>query len=252
MILVLSGSGEEAREMMGALKQERIDHLCFFTSFADAGNYGSGNAFVGRLSVQGAKDLLRQNVITGVLDVLTEGNQEQSLVMMEACEQAKVPYVKYLKLQSTFSYDRAEVFATYTALAEAVDKLSGKVLFYARPETVRQIAKRVTDVSRMYVPIPRGIRFDVELALEFGIPLLQVMENDGIDGEDAVRHAIERCGAELLVCDGSGGTMDKLAVAEERGIPILFTHTMGIEYTKVVQASEDAMELARGWAVDRR
>lgn len=238
--------------MMCSLKQERIDHLCFFTSFADAGNYGSGNTFVGRLSHEGAEDLLRQNAITGVVDVLAAGNQEQSLCMMKACEKANVPYVKYLKLWSTFSYGKAEVFATYASIAKEINKRDGKVLFYARPETVRQIAKRVNDSSRLYVPIPRGIRFDVELALEFGIPLLQVMENDGVDGEDAVRHAIERSGAELLVCDGSGGTMDKLAVAEERGIPILFTHTMGIEYTKVVLKSEDAMDLARGWAADRR
>lgn len=248
MILLLSGGGEEAREISLRFQSEGVEHLCFFPSFADAGNYGKGNAYVGKLTEAEGKQLLRANDICGVIDAAAGNEALQSLAAMSACAACGIPYIKYLRIpKPEIAYDRVRVMGSLGAVAEAINDREGAVLFYATPKTVHAIAKRVLDQARLFTPIQRGLQFDVELALEFGIPLLNVMENDGIDGEEAVTYAIQKAKAALLVCDTSVSLEDKLNVAKNQEIPVMITHENGIEYTKVVHSADAVMAQIRTW-----
>ena len=84
MILVLSGGGNEAREFAALLEREHIPHLCVFSSFADAGSYGRGNAVVGRMKQSSLEGIFRRNPIRGVVDVMAGGNNGQSAAAMAA------------------------------------------------------------------------------------------------------------------------------------------------------------------------
>ena len=128
-----------------------------------------------------------------------------------------------------------------------INEQDDKVLFYAAPKTVRKIASDVTDTSKLFTTILRGVSFDVELALEFGIPLLQVVENDSLDSEEAVLYAINKTGATMLVCDTTVTTSDKIAAAEKQGIPVILTHGTGVEYSKVVHSADAVMAQLRKW-----
>lgn len=248
MILVLSGPGEEARELSVRLDQNNIEHLCFFSSFADAGNFGKGNVYVGKLNEREAEQLLRSNGIHGVVDVAQEDNLMQSLTAMKACEFCDIPYVKYIRIpKPKDSCDHVRVMGSLRAIAELMNEQEDKVLFYASPKTVRKIASYVTDTSKLFTTIQRGATFDVDLALEFGIPLLQVMENDSLDGEEAVLYAIHKTGATMLVCDTTVATSDKIAVAEKQGMPVILTHGTGVEYSKVVHSADAVMAQLCTW-----
>ena len=248
MILVLSGGGNEAREFAALLERDHIPHLCVFSSFADAGSYGRGNAVVGRMKQSSLEGIFRRNPIRGVVDVMAGGNNGQSAAAMAACGECGMPYVKYLRLPiARGAYDHVMVSGSYRAAADYINAHLGHVLFYAMPETVRMIAGQVLDQSCLYTPILRGISFDVELALEFGIPLVNVMELDGIDGVAAVSNAIERIDAKLLICDGATSILDKVSAAEQKKIQMIVTHKMGIEYTRTALSGAETLNIVKGW-----
>ena len=253
MILVLSGPGKEARELSVRLNEEMVEHLCFFSSFSDAGNYGKGNVYVGKINEREAEQLLRTNGIRGVVDVAEESNIMHALAVMKASERCGIPYVKYLRIpKPKDSCGQVRVMGSLCAVAEAVNDQEGKVLFYATPKTVKHIAKHVKDASKLFTTIQRGVRFDVDLALEFGIPLLQVVETDNTNGEESVRYAIHKIGASMLVCDTSVSVSDKITAAEKQGVPVILTHGTGIEYSKVVHSADAAMAQIRAWEKKER
>lgn len=245
MILLLSGGGGEARELSALLEQKEIPTLCLFQSFADAGAYGRGNAVVGRLDSREMEKLFKREAVAGVVDAASEGTA-QSLAAMEACRACRIPYVKYLRLAAEDG-PLVRAAGSYRIAAREVNHCSGPALFYAKPETVRTIAERAAEPSRLYTPIPRGISFDVTLAMEFGLPLVNVLEMDGIHGADAVCRAIDRIGAKALVCDGSMGIVDKLEAAARREILTIVTHSMGIEYTRTALCGQEVLDCIQGW-----
>lgn len=247
MILVLSGGGNEAKTFSALLEKENIPHLCVFATFAEAGTYGRGNAVVGRLNGRAMEHLLQKESICGVVDVAL-GGTAQSAAAMEACKNLHIPYVKYLRLPAVETdYHQVLMTCSYAEAAKQINSLLNTVLLYTAPETARAIAGYVEKPELLFAPILRGISFDVELALEFGIPLVNVIETDGIDGVSAVRAAVEKTGAKMLICDGSCEIADKLAAAEKLEIPVVITHRMGMEYTKTAQTPEEIVALAQSW-----
>ncbi len=247
MILILA-DGSEARKFTGMLDRNNISYLCVFSTFAAAGSYGDGSAIVGRLQKDSMVSLFRQENIRGVADLTEVGDSAQSLVAMSACETVGVPYAKYLPMPVALdALFGASMNGSYDKIAENINRRIGSVLLYTGPETARALAKRVKDPNRLYTPILRGIRFDVDLAMEFGIPLRNVIEMDGVDGVDAVKAAIQKTGAKLLICDGTVQIPDKLEAARELGIDGIVTHKMGVEYSKTVWNIAELLNMVRNW-----
>lgn len=253
MILILAGGGREAQSVSERLRREGMAHICLFSTFHEAGSYGRGNAIVGRLDRRAMEDLLEKEKIHGVVD-LEEGNHgEQSRATIAACKNRGIPYIKRLHLPvPREELHGAYMVGSYDAVAERINRQSKVVLLYTGAEAAGAIAKRVYQPDCLYTPILRGIRFDVELALEFGIPLINVIEADSIDGADAVREVIARTKAGMLVLDGTVNPTEKLLVAEELGIPALVTHRAGIEFPKTVWSGEELIVNLRTWKREER
>lgn len=248
MILILAGGGNEAKQFAKALESEKIAHLCVFSSFLEAGNYGRGNTIIGRLDRRAVEGVLHSESVHGVVDLVAYGDRSLSKAAMAACRECKIPYVKRLHMpKSHIEYVRAFFTPSYAEAAKKISQRIGNILLYTAPETARALAARVHETENLYTPILRGVSFDVELAMEYGIPLMNVMELELLEGVDAVCAAAERIGATMLVCDGSCGIDDKLAAAKKLKLPIVITHNMGLEYTMTAQSDAAAMELVRQW-----
>ena len=247
MILVLAG-GSEAKKFTGMLDRNEISYLCVFSNFAAAGSYGDGSAIVGRFQKESMLSLLKREEIKGVADLCEAPDARQSQAAMAACEDLGIPYVKYLHMPvSLDALFGARMNGSYDKIAENINTRIGNVLLYAGPETVRALVKRVKDPARLYTPILRGIRFDVDLAMEFDLPLRNVVELEGVDGVEAVKTAIGKTEAKLLICDGTVSIPDKLEGAKQLGVDGIVTHKMGIEFSKTVWNIAELMNMVRNW-----
>ncbi len=251
MILVLAGGGE-ARDFSALLEEEKIEHLCVFSTFAAAGNYGSGNAVVGRLDSGEMEMLLEREDVLGVVDLDSGNDTTLSRAAMTACKNKGIPYIKHLRLPVSWEeLSGATATGSYRETVSIIEQLSGSVLLYTAPETAYALVKEVSQPERLYTPILRGISFDVELALEFGIPLANVLEMDGVSGEEAVSSAISKVGAKLLICDGTAGILEQLSAARKIQIPVVVTHRMGVEYSQTAWSSQQLMEAVRSWQKEK-
>ena len=250
MILVLSGSGGEAREFSVTLNHEKLEHLCVLPTLKEAASYGRGNVVVGRFDHEKLEEFLRSEKITGVADVDMGGNA-LSQVAMTACKNLKIPYVKYLPLPSSGRELVTGMVGSYREIAEGIDCLTGVALLYTTPAATAAIAGLVQKPDKLYTPILRGGSFDVEKALEYGLPLLNVLEMDNIEGTEAVLELIRKVDAKLLICDGSQGITDKIAAADAAEIPVILTHKTGMEYTHAAWSLDALIRVLRGWSKEK-
>ncbi len=246
MILVLSGNGREAKGFSELLEKEGLEHLCVLPALQDAAAFGCGNVIVGRFDSDEMKKLLIEENACGVADV-DAGGVAMSRAAMEACKILNIPYIKYLPLPNTARELVTGMVGSYQEIAEGIDCLTGTVLLYTTPEAAMAIAKRVKKPEKIYAPILRGSSFDVDTALAYGLPLLNILEVDNPDGVEVVIDLMEKVGAKLLVCDGSWELSDKLKAAETKGIPLVLTHKTGIEYTGTAWNSEALLRALRSW-----
>ncbi len=247
MILVLSGSGREAAGFSALLDQEGLEHLCVLPDFQEAAAYGCGNVMVGRFGSEEMETLLTEERACGVADVDADG-VAMSRAAMTACEKLGIPYLKYLPLPKLERELVAGTVGSYQEIAQGIDCLSGSAILYTTPAAAMAIAERAENPAKLYTPILRGSSFDVEKALSYGIPLLNVLETDSPDGVDAVTELIHKVGAKLLVCDGSWELADKLAASEKAEIPLVLTHRTGMEYSQNVRNQEALIRALRGWS----
>ncbi len=250
MILVLAGSGGEAREFSSVLDNEKLEHLCVLPTLQEAASFGCGNVVVGRFDSRKMEEFLLAEKITGVADVDPGGNT-MSQVAMATCEKLEIPYVKYLPLPSVGRELVSGMTGSYREIAEGINCLSGSVILYTTPAAASFIAGLVSKPEKLYTPILRSSRFDVEKALEYGLPLLNVVEVDNIEGVEAVTELIRKVDAKLLICDGSQGITDKIAAADAAAIPVILTHKTGMEYTQTARKLEALLRVLRGWSKEK-
>ena len=246
MILVLSGSGSEAREFSAVLDKEEIGYLCMLPTLKEAAAYGSGNLMVGKFDSVQMEELFRSEGISGVADVDAGGN-DMSRVTMAACENAGIPYVKYLPLPDVGRDLVTGMAGSYREIAEGINCLSGAAILYTTPAAASAIAALVENPEKLYTPVLQNGSFDVENALEYGLPLLNVIAVDCVDGVDAVSQLILRLDAKLLICDGSRGISDQIAAADSANIPLVLAHKTGIDYTRTAWSMDALLRVLRGW-----
>ena len=158
----------------------------------------------------------------------------------KVCAELGVGYVKYLNMQEK---PGLELRLHYSEIADMIVRSGGNALFYAAPRTVSAIAATGGDAcaKKMYVPIQKSTVFDTAIALEYSIPLLNVIEDEWFFGEDAVNSMVEKTNSKMIVCDDTTDLSDKAAVAFTLGIPIIFTHSKGTEFLKAAASARDAV-----------
>ena len=247
MILLLAGGGSEIHTVSALMENEGLSHLCVFSDFAEAGTYGKGNAIVGKPDTAGFENLINDERISGIADISEGADVNQSLCAMKACKNLGIPYIKYIRMPMGRSEHTLVLFTgSYREVAKAVERRTSTLL-YTNSRTARAIAQYTDDKNRLYTTILRGIRFDVDLALEFGLPILNIIETDGIDGTECVINAIERTEAGLIVCDGTISIPDKILAAKERNINVIITQNTGVEYTNVALSHGELIDAILSW-----
>lgn len=250
MILVLSDGGSKSDELYRFLDIMGLPSIFHFNSFSEAGTFGKGSTIVGKASFKSFKRILIKNHIDCVIDVIDAPMSAASRIMIEAASELNIPMIKVIlpifrlnpgivenigvSVESDYSYKSA---------AETVNNTFGNVLFLANPYNVKAVADLVFDRGALYAPIPSGIEFDVDLALEFGIPLLNVIAVDDFSGAAGIENIINMVDARLIVTDSSSEVFDKLEAASKTGCKVLFIQSTGLEYKYIVDNFDELSEL---------
>lgn len=250
MILVLSDGGSKSDELYRFLNILDLPSIFHFSSFSEAGTFGKGKTIVGKASFKSFKRILIKNQINCVIDVIDAPMSDASRVMLEAAEELSIPVIKVILPVFRLNSGIAENIGvsvksdySYKSAAEVVNNTYGNVLFLASPYNVKAVADLVFDRGALYAPIPSGIEFDVDLALEFGIPLLNVIAVDDFSGASGIENVINMVDARLIVTDSSSEIFNKLEAASKTDCKVLFIQNTGLEYKYIVDNFDELSEL---------
>ena len=246
MLLVLSSGGRRAAELAERLSALGADYIFHFESFGEAGGFGKGDVIVGKLSYRGLARIVKKNRVSAIADIIEAPASHGSLAAANVAEDLKIPLVKLieptvprgLSVSADPSKVACETEYSYSAVAGRINNTVGNAVFFSRPMNVRIIAEQVFDRSALYVPILAGGEFDVDLALQYGVPLMNVKEYDSITGKDSMLKIMRDTGAKLLITDSALGISDKLAAAGEVGARVIFTQSCGFEYENIFDNTE--------------
>ena len=237
MLLIISDGGNLARETSRILDKLDANYLFHFSSFSNAGFLGKGNAVVGKMSYRSLCRIIDKNNINCVVDIINAPNSDESLVALNVAEDLKLPLIKLIP--PTLPFERSnlkrvnikcDVDYSYESVASKINKTVGNIVFFSKPYNVKAISDLVFDRNSLYVPISSGFDFDIELALEFGIPLLNVKDFDDISSFDGMKGVLKKLEAKLLITDSSFDILDKLKAASELGVNVIFTQNSGYDY----------------------
>ncbi|MEG2670256.1 MAG: hypothetical protein RR957_07295 [Oscillospiraceae bacterium] len=203
---------------------------------------------VGKITKNSLARTINDNKITGVIDVISERTPDSSLIAMDICHVLKIGYVKYIRYSvEETQFKNLTIHSSYSEISDIANSKHGNVMFYAKPQNVKRIADKVYDKKCLYVPILKGIGFDVERAMEYGIPLNNVVEMPSIEGEAAVMEAIRKHSAVLVITDEVTNVKDKVIGAEKLDVPVILTQPFGLEYDKIAQNYAQILENAKEW-----
>lgn len=246
MLLILSRGGRSARELSGSLNRAGADFMFHFESFAEAGGFGKGDVIVGKLSYRGLVRVIRQNRVSAVIDAIDTPENHSSLAAVNVAEDMKIPLIKLIEptvprnisIAADPGKVRCGVDYSYAGVASKINNTVGGAVFLSRPINVRVIAEQVFDRNDLYVPIRAGSEFDVELALQYGVPLLNVKEYNDFSGKDGILKVLRDVGAKLLITDSAMDISDKLAAAAEAGAEVIFTQGSGYDYKHIFDNPE--------------
>lgn len=235
MILILSDGGSLASDIERQLDLYGERYINFYTDFRAAGSRGRGSVIVGAPTASAIMSVIRANRISSVIDCMAQANAEVQAV----CARLKVFYVKYLNMKQQ---PGLKLCLYYAHIADMI-KRGNNALFYASARTVRAVADTVgrENIDKMYTAVIKSAAFDTSAALEYSIPLLNVIESEMTDSIEEIAAMIKKTNADILVCDDTVAIEAKAEAAFGLGIPIILTHSMGIEFIKAAPTARDAV-----------
>ena len=240
MILILSDSSRRAVDIENQLELYGDRYLNYFTDLKAAGTHGKGSVIVGSATAALLSEAIAENKITAVIDCITAPCSEASRAAQLVCAQKGVHYVKYLNITDK---PGLKLRLHYSHIADMIKRNVGKTLLYASPRTVRGIAECAgkAGADKMYAPVRKSVMFDTEAALEYSIPLLNVVETEWINEEEDIAHMMKKVSADTVVCDDTVEIENIAAAAFKAGVPIILTHSMGMEFCCAAATARDAV-----------
>lgn len=242
MVLVLSDGGSGVLRVVKQLEIRDEKYIVYFMNFLGAGRFGKGNVIVGDGSAASIAAAISKNRANAVIDAVEEPKSRSSVNACRACRDG-VKYIKYVNMEESYG---ARKCLSYRQLASMICRGNGAVL-YASPVTVSGIAAVGGDdaARKMYVPVVKNAVFDTDAALEYSVPIMNVIETNVIDGKESVEEVLKRTGASMIICDTSVNAADKVRAGDLLNIPVLITHNMGMEYPEAAAAARDAAMFVR-------
>ncbi len=244
MLLVLSNGGRGAAAVSALLDSLGADYVFHFPTLKDAGGFGKGDVFVGKLSYKSLIKMIRQNRVNAVIDIITTPAASDSHVAVNAADDLKIPLIKLIRptvpegtrIAAEPGRVKCEINYSYAAVAEKINKTVGTTVFLSRPVSVRAVADEVFDRSELYVPVGASAEFDVDAALEYGIPLINVREYNNLNSREGIREALKDAGAKLLITDSATDIAEKLSAAGDAGADVIFTQGSGYDYEYILDS----------------
>ncbi len=240
MFLVISDGGSRTREVSQFLDACGAEYMFHFSKFSDAGEFGKGDVIVGKLSYRSLMRTVRRNRINAIIDVVGAPEAYESLVAKSVAFELGIILIKLIP--PVLPMDRAyaesinknfSVVYSYKAIAAKINNTVGNAVFFTKPYTAAIIAESVFDLNDLYAPIASGAEFDVDLALEFGIPIMNVKDFDGFSGVDGIKNVLDSTEAKILVTDSACEAAEKLEAAAQSGAEVIFTQNTGYEYEHI-------------------
>lgn len=229
------------------------DYLFHFSKLSEAGGFGSGSAVVGKLSYKSLVRIIRKNGVDAIIDIKRVPKSRESLVALNVAGDLNMPLIKVivptvppdLSVSADPDKVRCSIDYSYESIAAKINNTVGSAVFLANPVNVRPIADLVFDRNALYTPVPAASDFDVELALEYGIPLLNVREYDDFSGREGIRRVLSDAEARLLITDSVLDVSDKLSAASDVGAEVIFTQTSGYDYENIFDNYDALCEFLR-------
>lgn len=242
MVLVVSDGGAGVLRITKQLEIRDESYVVYFTNFLGAGRFGKGSVLVGNGMAVSLVSAIEKNRVTAVIDAIEEPKAKVSGVLASVCA-GRVKYIKYANIEDSCGVRKC---LSYKTLADMVRRSKG-ALMYASAATVSGIIEvGGGDIGdKMYVPIPKNVVFDTDAALEYSVPIINIIETEAVDGKESVKAMLERTGASMIICDVTVDVADKRVSAEALDIPIYITHNMGMEYPDAAAEARDAAMFVR-------
>lgn len=247
MILVLAGTSE-GRETASSLVQAGFKVLA--TTVSEYGaqllrESGVEDVLVGPLEQERFSQLLDKN-ITGVVDATHPYAVNITRMALEICGKKVLPYIRLERPASEIPQDPLVIKAR--DLEEALDKAlaKGGVLFStlgsrnlarvvqrAQREGVRVIARVLPDPEVLKQCRDMGLKPDQIVALKG--PFSRTLNRELFRAYEATAVITKESG-------GSGGVDTKISAALDLGIPIIIWMRPRLEYPRLVETPEEAVE----------
>ena len=240
MILILSDGGKKVAEIEKQLKLHNDKYVFMFSDFIAASRFGKGNVIIGKPSKREIEKAYRENKIDSVIDAIEKPVSKLSQAALSALD-GKIKYVKLVKCNE---YDGAEIVLSYKMLGEKVKAIKKNTLIYGSAAVTGAIASRAGEKEdKIFVTVKKSPVFDVEKALKYFIPLLNVKEFDAFTKTDEIKQAIEKLSIGQVIFTEENVTDELIETVKEMGAKVYVTHSAGIEYPYCVNNMRDALIL---------
>lgn len=240
MILVLSDGGKKTAEIEKQLKLHNDKYVFMFSDFIAASRFGKGNVIIGKPSKREIEKVYKENKIDSVIDATEKPVSSLSQAALSACDSR----IKYVKLVGCKEREGAETLLSYKAIGDRVKAIKKNTLIYGSAAVTKAIASWTREKEdKIFVTIEKSPIFDVEKALEYSIPLLNVKEFDAFTKTDEIKKAIEKLLIGQIVFTEESITDELIETARGMGVKVYVTHSSGIEYPYCVNNMRDALIL---------
>lgn len=238
MIMVLSDGGMITAEVEKQLKLHNDEYMFFFSDVIAASRFGKGNVLIGKPSKREMRKVYSENNIDGVIDATEKPVSKLSQAALSACNEG----MKYVKLVKCKSFEGANTVLSYKEIAGIIKNSKKNTLVYAPGIVTGEIA-RLTDGNedKIFVTVRKSPVFDVEKALEYNIPILNVKEYNDFSEIAAMKSAIDRFSIGQVVYTPDRISEEAIDEAKNMGIKVILTHSTGIEYPVCVNNMRDAV-----------
>lgn len=236
MIMILSDGSSAVPRLKAQLELRNESYTVYFTNFAAAGKFGKGSVTVGHGSAAQLRSFIEKNGVNAVIDAAAD--TKISAAAIAVCGD-RIPYVKYMEIEDSGG---AKLCLSYRQLAQMLRRCGGNALMFASPTAVSALSAETGDGGKkIFVPQLRCGTFDTDTALEYSVPLRNVIEADGVDGVDAVSALAKRVGAKMIICDNTASAADKIEAGRRQDISVVVTHNFGMEYPHTAATAADAV-----------
>ena len=202
----------------------------------------------GRMDQDGMMRLFASSGAKCVVDASHPFAIEASINAMKACEQIKMPYIRFERADINSDSDYISRVEDFEEAAEAVEKMKGNILLTTGSNSLGVFTKIITDYKeRLFVRVlpESGV---IRKCEELGLSAKNILALRGPFSEALNLEMLKHCNAEILVTKESGepgGTAEKIRAAEALGIKIVLISRPQIAYMNKTDNIDDVIRYVR-------